>query len=180
MPDGSIPQHNTRPFDTLDEMNSAIVNNINNVVMPGDSLFFLGDWSFGGFENIKKFYDRLSCKNICFIYGNHDHHVKNKEETQRLFVSVDHYKILIVDKIKFVLMHYPISSWDGLDNGFMHLHGHMHFTGENRFGKGRRMDVGMDGHPEFRPYNLMEEVVPILTKRPIVSEFSNDHHLDGL
>ena len=29
MPDGSIPESQTRNFDTLDKMNSAIVNNIN-------------------------------------------------------------------------------------------------------------------------------------------------------
>jgi hypothetical protein len=42
------------------------------------------------------------------------------------------------------------------------------------------MDVGMDGHPEFRPYNIMREVVPLLRHRDKVSEMDNDHHTDEL
>jgi hypothetical protein len=26
------------------------------------------------------------------------------------------------------------------------------------------MDVGIDGHPEFRPYNIMREIIPIMDK----------------
>ena len=80
----------------------------------------------------------------------------------------------------FRLMHYPISSWDGLNKGYMHLHGHCHLPTHMRFGKGQRMDVGMDGHPEFRPYNVLREVVPLLIKRERLSEMPNDHHTDEL
>lgn len=171
---------NTRPFDTIESMNNAIVNNINNVVLPDHSLIFLGDWSFGGFDNIKKFHDRLICKNIIFVLGNHDHHIlNNKENIRELFVSVHDYLEVEINKNKLILMHYPISSWNSVSKGTVHLHGHMHFTGSHRFGKGRRMDVGIDGHPEFRPYNLINEVIPELEKRSIISEFDNDHHLDG-
>jgi hypothetical protein len=41
------------------------------------------------------------------------------------------------------------------------------------------MDVGIDGHPEFRPYNI-NECIKLLEDRPLLSEFSDDHHLDGL
>ena len=180
MPDGSVPTHNTRDFNSLDEMNEAIVNNINNVVMSDDTLFFLGDWSFGGFENIQKLRDRIVCQNIHLIFGNHDHHIENnKNNAQDLFLSTAHYKNILVDDIKIKLMHYPISSWDGLSRGVLHLHGHMHFKKNNRFGKGKRMDVGIDGHPEFRPYNI-NECIKLLEDRPLLSEFSDDHHLDGL
>jgi hypothetical protein len=43
------------------------------------------------------------------------------------------------------------------------------------------MDIGMDGHPEFRPYNVYREVIPLLRNRPKVSEIGDyDHHLDEL
>jgi hypothetical protein len=42
------------------------------------------------------------------------------------------------------------------------------------------MDVGMDGHPEFRPYNVYREVVPLLRHREKLSEMPEDHHLDTL
>jgi hypothetical protein len=62
----------------------------------------------------------------------------------------------------------------------MHLHGHCHLPTNKRFGVGKRMDVGMDGHPEFRPYNLIREVVPLLKNRPIKSEIGEDHHTDDI
>jgi len=36
MPDGSVPETQTRPYDTIDKMNAAIVDNINNVVGQDD------------------------------------------------------------------------------------------------------------------------------------------------
>jgi calcineurin-like phosphoesterase family protein len=180
--DGEIPIEQTRDFPTLEKMNSAIVNNINNCVMPDDTLICLGDWSFGGFESIREFRDRIMCKNIHLILGNHDHHIeKNRNDCQELFKSVSHYNTLEIGQFKFRLMHYPISSWDGLGKGVMHLHGHCHLPTHLRFGKGQRMDVGMDGHPEFRPYNMMDEVIPLLRHRPKISEVGEyDHHLDNI
>jgi calcineurin-like phosphoesterase family protein len=181
LPDGSLPIKQTRDFPNLEKMNSAIVDNINQVVKQGDILICLGDWSFGGFESIKEFWDRIICKNIHLILGNHDHHIENnRENCQDLFLSVSHYNTLVIGEHKFQLMHYPISSWDGLNKGFMHLHGHCHLPTHMRFGKGQRMDVGVDGHPEFRPYHIIREVVPMLKKRPIMSEMDGDHHTDEI
>mgnify|MGYP000051693951 CR=1 FL=1 len=181
MPDGSIPISQTRDFENLDKMNAAIVNNINEVVMQDDILICLGDWSFGGFDSIREFWDRIVCKNIHLILGNHDHHIENNRGgVQGLFKSVSHYNTLEIGGYRFQLMHYPISSWDGLNRGVMHLHGHCHLPTDKRFGLGKRMDVGMDGHPEFRPYHILREVVPMLRDRPIKSEMGDDHHTDEI
>jgi calcineurin-like phosphoesterase family protein len=179
--DGKVPESQTRDFASLEKMNSAIVDNINKVVGQSDALIHLGDWSFGGFEKIREFYDRLICKNIYLLLGNHDHHIENnRDRIQDLFLNVSHYDTLEYGQFKFRLMHYPISSWDGLNKGVMHLHGHCHLPTHMRFGKGQRMDVGMDGHPEFRPYNLLREVVPMLRHREKLSEMPEDHHVDKL
>ena len=179
--DGEVPVSQTRDFSTIEEMNDAIVKNINDCAKEDDILICLGDWSFGGFDGIQEFWDRINCKNIHLILGNHDHHIeRNKGGVQGLFKSVSHYNTLKVGEYEFKLMHYPISSWDGLSNGAMHLHGHCHLPTELRFGKGQRMDVGMDGHPEFRPYNVFEEIIPLLKERPRLSEMLNDHHLDEI
>jgi hypothetical protein len=42
------------------------------------------------------------------------------------------------------------------------------------------MDVGIDGSTEFRPYNLIEEIIPIMIKRNIISDMEFDHHTDEL
>lgn len=181
LPDGSIPVDQTRDFLSVEKMNSAILNNINEVVGQDDILIHLGDWSFGGFENIRKFWDQIVCKNIHLVLGNHDHHIeRNREGIKGIFSSVNDYVELTVDSYKFVLMHYPLSSWNGLNKGVMHLHGHVHLSNDKKFGKGRKMDVGMDGSMDFRPYNLIREVVPVLRKREVISDMEFDHHTDEI
>ena len=73
-------------------------------------------------------------------------------------------------------------SWRDVKEGAIHLHGHTHFMGNNRFGIGKKMDVGIDGHPQFRPYNLVTEIIPLMRKRRISSEYETvlDHHMDKM
>ena len=178
LPDGSVPISQTRDFDSIGEMNEMIVNNINSVVGQDDVLIHLGDWSFGGFENIKIFRDRIVCKEIHLILGNHDEHIeKNRDGIQELFTSVNHYTKLMYKFETLVLMHYPIDSWDGLNKGHIHLHGHCHLPQQKVFGKGRRMDVGIDGNMFFMPYDL-DNVIKIVKMREIRSNMDGDHHTD--
>ena len=180
LPDGGIPMDQTRDFDTIEKMNERIIQNINSVVGEDDVLFHLGDWSFGGFENVQKFRDRILCKEIHLILGNHDTHIENdRYNVQELFTSVNHYTKLMYKNNTFVLFHYPIASYDGLNKGHIHLHGHVHLPTNLRFGKGKKMDVGMDGHPTFGVYN-MDEIIRIMDKREIASDMLFDHHTDEI
>jgi calcineurin-like phosphoesterase family protein len=180
LPDGSVPIHQTRDFDSIGQMNDAIVNGINSVVGQDDVLIHLGDWSFGGFENIKIFRDRIVCQEIHLILGNHDHHIEtNRGDCQELFASVNHYTKLMYKFDTLVLMHYPIDSWDGLNKGHIHLHGHVHLPTGKIFGKGRRMDVGIDGSLFFAPYSL-DNVIKIVKLREIKSNMDDDHHTDDM
>jgi len=180
-PDGSIPIKETRDFKSLDLMNDMIVDNINQYVKQDDVLIHLGDWSFGGFEFVQKFRERIICKNIHLILGNHDHHIENnRENVQSLFLSVSHYNTLVLDKRNIRLFHYPIDSWNGLNKGEIHLHGHCHLPNNIKLGKGKRMDVGMDGHPEFRPYHIVNDILPIMSKQPIHSSLEHDHHTEEM
>jgi calcineurin-like phosphoesterase family protein len=171
----------TRPFDTIEQMNNAIVKGINDTVGQDDVIIHFGDWSFGGLDNIQIFWDRLICKNIHLFYGNHDHHIlNNRSDLQRLFLSVRHYGEIQYRGETIVGMHDPITSWDGLRKGRIHLHGHCHLPNDKKISKnGRRMDVGFDGHPQFKPYDLYRDCIVPLKKLPIGSELGNeDHHAD--
>ena len=173
-----------RDFKSLEHMNNTLVCNINEKVGQDDILFHLGDWSFGGFDQIQKFRDQLVCKNIHLILGNHDHHIAdNKEGIQSLFSSVSKYLDLIVkynvgtplqDEARFALMHFPIASWDNMARGAIHLHGHVHFEADKRIGVGKMMDVGVDGNGLY-PID-MSEVLKLMRNQPIKSMFSFDHH----
>jgi calcineurin-like phosphoesterase family protein len=181
----------TRDFKSLNHMNDTIVNNINKRVGEDDILFHLGDWSFGGFEKIQEFRDRIVCKNIPLVFGNHDHHIlNNKSDIQRLFSSISHYIDLDVqrpskkgkgsiDRFRFILMHYPITSWHDMNEGVMHLHGHVHLPKHQRIGNGKSLDVGVDGN-DLEPISL-DKVVSLLKNQPIDKLcLPQDHHVKRL
>lgn len=177
--DGDIPISATRDFATIEEMNDRLVNGINNSVGQDDTLIMLGDVSFGGFDNIEIFLNRLVCKNIHLILGNHDHHIdSNREDIQSKFLSVNHYLEVKIGDKNFVLCHYPLQSWNGLNKGVIHLHGHVHHPNNRKFGNGKKMDVGVDGNG-MDPYSI-DEIIKIMDKRPTFSDMDDDHHLDGL
>jgi calcineurin-like phosphoesterase family protein len=177
--DGEVPVGSTRDFETIEQMNNRLVNGINNVVGQDDTLIMLGDVSFGGFENIGIFLDRLICKNIHLILGNHDTHIENdRENIQSRFLSVQHYLEVNINDKNFVLCHYPLQSWNGLNKGVIQLHGHVHLPANRKFGNGKRMDVGVDGN-DMVPYSI-DGIIKIMNKIPVGSDMSGDHHLDGL
>ena len=183
---GNVPVSQTRDFKTLDHMNDAIVESINSVVGEDDILFHLGDWSFGGFENIAEFRNRIVCKNIHLVLGNHDHHIENNRDgIQDLFSSVNQYlrlqvsvypgTVLHTGKVDLVLMHYPIASWHNMNDNVIHLHGHVHLPPNKKLAEGKAMDVGVDGN-FLVPYSL-NEITRIMNNQPIAKlTLPQDHH----
>jgi calcineurin-like phosphoesterase family protein len=166
-------------------MNEALVSNINKYVQQDDILIHLGDWSFGGFESIKEFRDRIICQNIHLVLGNHDHHIeKNRDDIQLIFSSVNHYLDLDVrwwvagkkkERVRFICMHYPIASWNGMNDGAIHLHGHVHLPKHLRMAAGKAMDVGVDGN-DLEPIE-MDDILIKMTSRPIAKlTLPKDHH----
>ena len=145
-----------RPFPTQAAHDDYIVNQINAHVQRQDTLWHLGDWSFGGKDKVKEFRDRLNCERVHIVLGNHDHHLPS---FKGLFESMQHYKELDA----LVLMHYPIASWHGMEKGIKHLHGHVHGQGPHMDG---RYDVGFD--PTGGPISMevvKSSYIPATTQR---------------
>jgi calcineurin-like phosphoesterase family protein len=174
-----------RDFNSVHEMNMALVDGINKYVKEDDILYHLGDWSFGGAQNILQFRKYIVCKNIHLILGNHDHHImNNRENVQRLFSSVSQYMHLDlrvpkkkneIERYTFVCFHYPIASWNGMNDKVFHLHGHCHLPPQHRIAQGRAMDVGVDGN-SLEPISF-REVISLLKERPIAKlALPKDHH----
>lgn len=172
-------QQRTRDFDTLEEMNDTLVNNFNSVVKENDVAWCLGDWSFGGHENIKRFRDRLNCKTIHLVFGNHDQHIEPINSPYRgLFASVQYVKEFHLKlgtektgkfgKQGFFLSHYSHRVWNKSHHGTIHLWGHSHGTLPMY---GKSMDVGVDTHNLY-PYHL-DEILDIMKNIPIQIV---DHH----
>lgn len=177
----------TRDFDTLEEMNAALVDNINHFVQPDDILIHLGDWSFGGFDEIEKFRSQLNVADIRIMLGNHDHHIqRNKQNIRSIFTEVwegiQNIQVLREGQSKkeatnFVVSHYPIASWQNMNDGWIHLHGHVHLPKQHIRGQGKSLDVGVDGN-NLVPWHL-DEILTVLRNQPIKHlRLPQDHHED--
>ena len=170
-----------RDFNSVHEMNMALVNGINKYVKEDDILYHLGDWSFGGVHNILQFRNLIICKNVHLILGNHDQHIVDKEikyhDTSfnpiELFSSVQDVLTLDIGKTKIFLSHYSHRVWLGSHKGVIHLYGHSHGSIPDY---GKSMDVGVDvafkKFGEYRPFNI-GDITNIMSKRMIEKI---DHH----
>jgi calcineurin-like phosphoesterase family protein len=176
--EGSSHQ-STRDFDTVEEHNETLISSFNGMIKENDILYHLGDWSFGGHEKIKEFRDRLNCKNIHLIFGNHDQHIeKIGSPYQSLFSSLSYKKEISfkIDsqisgkygKTNLFLSHYSHQVWNQSHHGNIHLFGHSHGSLK---GIGRSMDVGVDTNNLY-PYHL-DEIIDIMKNIPIIVV---DHH----
>lgn len=163
-----------RDFRSIGEHDFRLIDNINRVVKEKDILFHLGDFYFGGREDVTKYRDLIKCKNVHTILGNHDHNIESPQSRYRvLFSSVDYYKeIKIIDgdvRHHIVMCHYPMVVWNGHHKGSIMLHGHSHgsLPKSNR----KIIDVGVDTN-WLKPYSL-DSILRIANERSI--DFI-DHH----
>lgn len=145
-------EKSTRDFASIHEMNQAMIDNTNKVVSSQDSLIMVGDIVMNKkkyWESLEEFLSQINCKNLWLILGNHDR--SNSE-------SIDKYKkyFSVVDSLvyfeNFLITHVPVNNTPS--NCRANLHGHIH----SRPAKitSTSMDIGIDGHPEFRPYHIDE------------------------
>ena len=152
-----------RDFDTVEQHNETIINNINKVVQEDDHLYHLGDVSMGGKGNIYEFRKRVNCKNIHLILGNHDTHLRKNAilqvedgvfmNAQNMFISCDELLEKKIGDDTVIMCHYPIYSFHKMHKGSIHLYGHTHQ--ELNYNK-QAICVSMECHPEFRPFHINE------------------------
>jgi calcineurin-like phosphoesterase family protein len=162
--------------EAVDMMDTALIDNINDIVGYDDTLWIEGDFAFPGKHDThnvcKRYRDRIVCRNVNLILGNHDKVGTNCPVS--LFQEVTLQKTIYVGSQKIVLNHCAAAIWfdSHKKNPAWMLYGHSHGTAEKWLDKvmpGRRsMDVGVDNAAkilgEYRPFSF-EEVSQILSKR---------------
>jgi calcineurin-like phosphoesterase family protein len=127
-------------------MNEILISNWNKVVGLNDIVYHLGDFSFSHKrESHLNIFNRLNGKKHLII-GNHDSSI-----TFGLgWESVQDYKELKIDGKHYILMHYPIDSWNRSYHGAIHFYGHVHTQKHGKSehrpvsNKKGRYDVGVD------------------------------------
>jgi calcineurin-like phosphoesterase family protein len=166
-------------------MDNQLIENINNLVQPNDRLYHLGDFAYRHSQGIKFYLDKIKCKNIYLILGNHD---KLKNWEKFLFAGVADLRSIktevLGDLREIVLCHYSLRVWNKSHHGVCHAWGHSHSTLPDD-PNALSMDVGVDNIarklspdnltllPEnYRPISVIEffEYMKQKTWKPV------DHH----
>lgn len=153
-----------RIFPTVEKMDAALLGGINDVVAQDDTLYHLGDFCFSKDKHaIQAYRDRIICKNIVVLKGNHD----RSKELKKVFPDFERVVEVEIGGTLFVLSHYAHRIWNKSHHGSIHLYGHSHSKLEGE-AWGRSMDVGVDNAykllKEWRPFSL-DEIVDIMSKR---------------
>jgi len=198
-----VIEYDSRPFKNAKEMTEKLADNINNVVGKKDSLYHLGDFSFGDrrdkksqIRNARIFRDMIACKNLFLVFGNHDRHLRNNKEFRSLFTDVDNMMEFYDDIMGswVVTCHYCLLTWNKARHGSVHLYsdfypfvalfGHSHSNAEEmldeKFPGRRSLDCGIDNAKkilgEYRPFSSLD-IKTIMDAKP--GFFEIDHHKPG-
>ncbi len=143
----NILKYCNRPFNTVEEMDEAIIDRWNGVVTQKDTVYIIGDFSF--YKDQQKTVDVLKKLNGAekhLILGNHDRHLK--AWVKEKFTSCSDYKEIYVPddeaygkKQFIVLMHYAMRVFNKSHHGAIQLYGHSHGSLP---GNSQQLDVGVD------------------------------------
>lgn len=167
--------------DMVLRMNQGIVNNINSVVLPQDTLWILGDFCFGGgknnySKNLAWGRENINCKNVHFILGNHD-----KPEVSGFFSSCESLVDTKINGQRVTMCHYAMTTWYKSHRGsymlFGHSHGSLNPWINEHMPEARMLDVGIDARlkRDFMPWHF-DEVVDYMSSK---KGHSPDHHREG-
>jgi calcineurin-like phosphoesterase family protein len=157
-----------RNFSSLQEMEEILTDNINSLVQPDDILYHLGDFIMGPSIDVElpRIRSTIKCKTIHKLRGNHNKYDK-WSELKSLFTTFQDYLELKYKSKFIVLCHYPFRSWNHMNQGSLHFHGHTH----QQIGNGRMLDVGVDCW-NFKPISI-EQAIDECMKKSIIGE---GHH----
>ena len=108
-----------RPYDTIEEMDDALVDNWNSLIKPNDRVYHLGDVVIN--RRALPTLDRLNGKKV-LIRGNHD--IFRLSEYTQYFEDVRSYKILSKERI--IMSHIPVHPDQLSSRWVANVHGHLH------------------------------------------------------
>ncbi len=147
--------------ETVRRHDEALLDAINACVGERDVLWILGDFSLAPIEAARAYRERLRCREVNFVRGNHD-----LPAYDTLFHrTIDQGQIRHLGK-RIWLNHYPMRTWDKSFHGAWHLHGHVHGRLLEEDAANPRllsMDVGVDPCG-YRPVSF-EEVAAYMRPR---------------
>ena len=164
----NIIRFSDRPFETVEEMDEAMVERWNEVVGERDHVFHLGDVSLHGPQRTRELLDRLN-GHIYLVIGNHEKSAMNTVCRDRFEWRKDLFDLRIHDEEDskrqyIVLCHYAMRVWNRSFHGSWHLYGHSHGTLPDD-PQSLSFDAGVDCH-DFKPLSYAEVKAIMARKTP--------------
>lgn len=161
----NIIKYSNRPFNSVEEMDRALIANWNAKVGQYDVVRFLGDFCFSDLEKGQSYFDQLNgVKHL--IVGNHD-----KTAVQiKGWKSISQFEEIKVEGQSITLCHYAMRVWNKSHHGAWHLYGHSHGSLPDD-PNSRSFDVGVDCHA-YQPLN-MDDISRIMKRKTWKAV---DHH----
>ena len=162
----NVNEYCGRPFESIEEMDQAIIDNWNSVVRPKDIIFHAGDFCFGSKSSWHEYLNQLN--GIKYLAaGNHDLNITPDrfKDVKQIF----NIRIIGDDEPdstgqRITIGHYPMISWYQSHRGSWNLFGHAHgLLSNNKKLSPNQLDVGVDVH-NFKPISY-DEVKIIITKQ---------------
>jgi calcineurin-like phosphoesterase family protein len=135
-----------RPFQSIEEMDEAIIANWNSCVSDSDTVYHLGDFAFREPGQYRK---RMKGK-IVLIQGNHDY--KRLKSCRNLFENIHDTLYVKVEEVSIFLCHFAMRVWHKSHFNSWHLYGHSHGTLDDY---GKSYDVGVDSN-NFTPVSFLQ------------------------
>lgn len=152
-----IFERTKRPFKDLEEMNGVIIRNINERVLPEDTLYILGDISCADYDPTKEL-KAIKCQKI-LVKGNHDARWMHHKHFRRQFKEIHDIVAVRDNGTRIVLCHFPLAEWDGYWKGHWHFYGHVHNSNEGAAllmsQLERAVNVGVDVN-DYMPKTALE------------------------
>ena len=149
----------SRPFNTIEEMNQAIIYNINKIVKAWDTLFILGDIFMGPKEKAYGWLEQIKCRDVTVVLGNHDSNKWKQEYYRSLEWSVADSVIVEHNCFRFFCHHYPIK--ETRQNLYtkqdIYLYGHLHSNAPKGLQDDNTYHVGLDTN-ELYPVSI-EQII---------------------
>lgn len=148
----NIIKYSNRPYKNVEEMNQALIDNWNRVVGPKDTVYHLGDVSFG--RELKEL-NYLNGYKV-FILGNHDKYFVENCKKEGKNYEIKNYAEISYMNEKLILFHFPLLTWNKARYGSFQLHGHIH-SKVPIYSNVRRYDVGVDAN-NYTPVSI-EQII---------------------
>lgn len=120
----NILRFDNRPFNSVQEMDEAMITLWNETVLPIDTVYILGDVSWYDDATTAKILARLNGRKI-LVAGNHDQ-LGPLTTKQYAEIHKSYHEIRSGNGNKVVLSHYPIHFFNGQRRNAIMLYGHLH------------------------------------------------------